>query len=59
MAEAGIKPGGAGKTDAEGAGAAGEKKSKKEKGRMVYGDTEFSPEEKMAMLPRYQWQAAA
>lgn len=60
MAEAGIKPG---KTPTDGTGAAGappaegaEKRSKKEKGRMVYADSEFSPEEKMAMLPRYQWQ---
>lgn len=57
MAEAGIKPG---KTPTDGAGAppaeVGEKKSKKEKGRMVYADADFSPEEKMAMLPRYQWQ---
>ncbi|KAL2174824.1 uncharacterized protein P884DRAFT_271947 [Thermothelomyces heterothallicus CBS 202.75] len=53
MAEAGIKPGAApaaGKTEDAGAG------EKKKKGtRMVYGDTEVSPEEKMAMLPRYRW----
>lgn len=59
MAEAGIKPG---KTPTEGAAApppeAGEKKSKKEKGRMIYADAEFSPEEKMAMMPRYRWQPA-
>lgn len=31
-----------------------DKKGKKEKNaRMVYGDTEVSPEEKMALLPRY------
>lgn len=57
MAEAGIKPG---KTSTEGAAApppeAGEKKSKKEKGRMIYADAEFSPEEKMAMMSRYRWQ---
>jgi hypothetical protein len=29
---------------------------KKKKGaRMVYADTDVSPEEKMAMLPRYRW----
>lgn len=54
MAEAGIKPG----EDAAGAGA--EKKSKKEKNtRMVYGDSEVSPEEKMALLPRYRFVPAA
>lgn len=51
MAEAGIKPG---KTGAEDAGA--EKKGKKEKHtRMVYGDQDISPEEKMALLPRYRF----
>lgn len=51
MAEAGIKPApGAGKEEAP----TGEKKGKKEM-RMVYGDTEVSPEEKMAMLPRYRF----
>ncbi|PSR77150.1 hypothetical protein BD289DRAFT_378085 [Coniella lustricola] len=57
MAEAGIKPG---KTTTEGAAPgpdSGEKKSKKEKGRMIYSDAEYSPEEKMAMMPRYQWQS--
>ncbi|KAF3764302.1 hypothetical protein M406DRAFT_356511 [Cryphonectria parasitica EP155] len=59
MAEAGIKPA---KTPTDGAAAAppaegAEKKSKKEKGRMIYADTDFSPEEKMAMMPRYQWQS--
>jgi hypothetical protein len=50
MAEAGIKPGAAAKAGEEGAG------EKKKKGtRMVYGDTEVSPEERMAMLPRYRW----
>lgn len=56
MAEAGIRPG---KTPTDGAAPApeaGEKKSKKEKGRMVYADTELSPEERMAMMPKYQWQ---
>ena len=52
MAEAGIRPGG-GKTEEAGAGGAGEKRKKGT--RMVYGDTEVSPEEKMAMLPRYRW----
>lgn len=58
MAEAGIKPA---KTPTDGAPTVpppadgGEKKSKKEKGRMVYSDTEFSPEERMAMLPKYAW----
>ncbi len=51
MAEAGIKPG-AGAKGEEGAGA-GEKKKKGS--RMVYADTEVSPEEKMALLPRYRW----
>jgi hypothetical protein len=52
MAEAGIRPG-AGKTEEASAGGAGEKRKKGT--RMVYGDTEVSPEEKMAMLPRYRW----
>lgn len=62
MAEAGIKPG---QTPTAGAGAVapapegGEKKSKKEKGRMVYADAEFSPEERMAMMSKYQWQPTA
>ena len=30
-----------------------EKKSKKETGRMVYSDPDVSPEERMAMMPRY------
>ncbi|KAJ4292857.1 hypothetical protein N0V88_005515 [Collariella sp. IMI 366227] len=56
MAEAGIKPaataaGGSAKNGAE--EGAGEKKKKGT--RMVYADTEVSPEEKMAMLPRYRW----
>ncbi|KAL1873520.1 hypothetical protein Daus18300_003883 [Diaporthe australafricana] len=61
MAEAGIKPA---KTPTDGgptappAAEGGEKKSKKEKGRMVYSDTEFSPEERMAMLPKYAWTPA-
>lgn len=61
MAEAGIRPA---KTPTDGTVGApppaegGEKKSKKEKGRMVYGDTEFSPEERMAMMPKYAWTPA-
>lgn len=55
MAEAGIKPV---KTPTDGA-EGNEKKSKKEKGRMVYSDTDISPEEKMALMPRYQWQSSA
>ena len=54
MAEAGIKPAKPGAEDEAG----GEKKSKKDKEknmRMVYADTEISPEEKMALLPRYRW----
>jgi hypothetical protein len=52
-AEAGIKPGAGAKSGAEEGVGAGEKKKKGT--RMVYGDTEVSPEEKMAMLPRYRW----
>ncbi len=54
LAEAGIKPGNTGDAGAE-------KKSKKDKEknmRMVYADTEVSPEEKMALLPRYIWTEA-
>jgi hypothetical protein len=51
LAEAGIKPG-AGRNAGDEAGA-GEKRKKGS--RMVYGDTDVSPEEKMAMLPRYRW----
>ncbi|AEO68187.1 uncharacterized protein THITE_2117609 [Thermothielavioides terrestris NRRL 8126] len=59
MAEAGIKPpppAGAKAVAEEGAAAAaaGGERKKKEM-RMVYADTEVSPEEKMAMLPRYRW----
>ncbi|KAH8887141.1 hypothetical protein GQ53DRAFT_693483 [Thozetella sp. PMI_491] len=53
MAEAGIKPG---KSAEE--GAAGEKKGKKDKDkntRMVYADLEISPEERLAMMPRYAY----
>lgn len=49
MAEAGIKPARSG----EEAPAAGEKKKKGM--RMVYDDSEVSPEEKMSLLPRYRW----
>ncbi|CAN8101665.1 unnamed protein product [Discula destructiva] len=63
MAEAGIRPANTPVSAAApaeaGGGGGGEKKSKKEKGRMVYADTEFSPEEKMAMLPQYQWSSSA
>lgn len=55
MAEAGIKPANTPTTAAP--PEAGEKKSKKDKGRMVYADADISPEEKMALLPRYQWSA--
>ncbi|OIW23806.1 hypothetical protein CONLIGDRAFT_686037 [Coniochaeta ligniaria NRRL 30616] len=53
MAEAGIKPPA---KAAEEPAAAADKKGKKDKEkntRMVYADTEVSPEEKMARLPRY------
>lgn len=50
MAEAGVKP----QRKPEEGEEAGEGKSKREKkGRMIYDDAEFSPEEKMAALPRY------
>ncbi|KAL2024909.1 hypothetical protein VTK56DRAFT_3608 [Thermocarpiscus australiensis] len=52
MAEAGIKPTKNGAAAEE--AAAGEKKGKKEV-RMVYADSEVSPEEKMAKLPRYRF----
>ncbi|KAH6623232.1 hypothetical protein F5144DRAFT_518151 [Chaetomium tenue] len=56
MAEAGIRPGAGKVGGAEEAGAGGGAGEKRKKGtRMVYGDTEVSPEEKMAMLPRYRW----
>lgn len=51
LAEAGIKPA---KTDDASAAAGGGEKKKKGM-RMVYDDTEVSPEEKMALLPRYRW----
>lgn len=56
-AESGIKP--AKKPEDEAADEpAGDKKSKKDKEknvRMVYADTEVSPEERMAQLPRYAY----
>ncbi|UKZ80246.1 hypothetical protein TrVFT333_008003 [Trichoderma virens FT-333] len=54
MAEAGVKPQ---KRPEEGeeAGDGKGKKDKDKKGRMVYDDAEFSPEEKMAALPRYAY----
>lgn len=49
MAEAGVKP-----QQAQEVEDAGDRKAKKEKkGRMIYDDVEFSPEERMAALPRY------
>ncbi|KAL7921890.1 hypothetical protein ACQKWADRAFT_294732 [Trichoderma austrokoningii] len=52
MAEAGVKP----QRKPEEGEDAGEGKSKKEKkGRMIYDDAEFSPEEKIAALPRYAY----
>lgn len=49
MAEAGVKPSQSHEPEIN-----VEKKSKKEKkGKMVYDDMEFSPEERMAALPRY------
>jgi len=54
MAEKGIKPGQSATPTED----AGEKKSKKDKEknmRMVYADTEISPEEKMALLPKYRF----
>ncbi|KAH6615799.1 hypothetical protein B0J18DRAFT_388268 [Chaetomium sp. MPI-SDFR-AT-0129] len=56
LAEAGVRPSvsaAAGKGAGEETGGAGEKRKKGS--RMVYGDTEVSPEEKMALLPRYRW----
>lgn len=54
MAEAGVKPQ---KRPDEGeeAGEGKSKKDKDKKGRMIYDDAEFSPEEKMAALPRYAY----
>lgn len=54
MAEAGIKP--AVTEDAAAAAKPG-KKEKDKRGKMVYDDAEFSPEERMAALPRYLFTA--
>jgi hypothetical protein len=65
MAEAGIKPPKKTEsTDAVGATTedAQDKKSKKDKdknSRMIYADTDISPEEKMALLPRYAFVSEA
>jgi hypothetical protein len=62
MAEAGIRPNPATQQPAavEDGGAAGKaaKKDKDKKGKMVYDDAEFSPEERMAALPRYAYTPA-
>jgi hypothetical protein len=55
MAEAGIKPPQQKKAEEE---ASADKKGKKDKDknmRMIYGDTEVSPEEKLALMPRYAY----
>lgn len=54
MAEAGIRP--PTKDAAEDADKKGGKKDKDKKGKMVYDDAEFSPEERIAALPRYAFQ---
>lgn len=41
--------------DDEAGGAAGGKKKKDKSGRMVYADSDVSPEEKLAEMPRYRW----
>lgn len=56
MAEAGVRA----PLPQETAEDAGEKKAKREKdkkSRMFYDDAEFSPEERMAALPRYAFVA--
>jgi hypothetical protein len=57
MAEAGIRPPAAknGTQAEEGGGGAAAGERKKKEMRMVYADTEVSPEEKMAALARYRW----
>ncbi|PTB67760.1 hypothetical protein BBK36DRAFT_1140391 [Trichoderma citrinoviride] len=55
MAEAGVKPQKRPDEGEEAAEGAKTKKEKDKKGRMVYDDAEFSPEEKMAALPRYAY----
>ncbi|KAL5611670.1 hypothetical protein BROUX41_000752 [Berkeleyomyces rouxiae] len=52
-AEAGAQPAAAAATEP-----AGEKKKKDKGVRMIYSDTEVSPEEKMALLPRYAFVSA-
>ncbi|PTB71113.1 hypothetical protein M440DRAFT_1442925 [Trichoderma longibrachiatum ATCC 18648] len=54
MAEAGVKPQKR-PDEEEAAEGTKTKKEKDKKGRMVYDDAEFSPEEKMAALPRYAY----
>lgn len=44
--------------EAPAAAAKSSKKDKDRKGRMVYDDAEYSPEERMAALPRYAFTAA-
>ena len=45
-------------TDEAPAARGGGKKEKDKKGKMVYDDAEFSPEERMAALPRYAFTPA-
>lgn len=56
MAEAGVKS--AATDEAPAAATKSGKKEKDKKGKMVYDDAEFSPEERMAALPRYAFTAA-
>lgn len=55
MAEAGVKPQKRPEEAEEPSESKKDKKDKEKKGRMVYDDAEFSPEEKMAALPRYAY----
>ncbi|KAK0630463.1 hypothetical protein B0T17DRAFT_528488 [Bombardia bombarda] len=58
MAEAGIRPPNQAEDNATPTTATAEKKSKKDKDknvRMVYSEADVSPEEKLAMLPRYRF----
>ena len=55
MAEAGVRP--AQPQEAEETSEKKGKREKDKKGRMVYDDAEFSPEERMAVLPRYAFVA--
>lgn len=57
-AEQGSHPPSARADDAAAAGGEKKGKSKDKNMRMVYGDSEVSPEEKMALLPRYAVAAA-